>query len=84
MDPVERLEVMSLFDVDKAKFGDVLLYVSKRRQNLKTPCIYIRRQNKDIAVVMFQHAQSVSQVLCDRLVYPPVVNGEIDAIFDNF
>ena len=84
MDPVERLEVMSLVDVDKTRFGDVLLYMSRRRQNLKTPCVYIRRQNKDTAVVVFKNSQTVAKVSYDRLVYPPVVNGEIDAILDNF
>lgn len=64
----------------EAKFGDVLLYESKRRLGDTTPCIYVRRQNKDTAVVLFQHATTVAKVRNERLTYPPMYDGEIDFI----
>lgn len=64
----------------EARFGDVLLYESKRRPGVTTPCLYVRQQNKDIAVVLFQHATTVAKVSNERLTYPPMYDGEIDYI----
>lgn len=68
----------------EARFGDVLLYESSRRPGVTTPCIYVRQQNKDIAVVLFQHATTVAKVSNKRLIYPPMCNGEIGKLFDEF
>ena len=67
---------------NEAKFGDVLLYESfrTREHGVATPCIYVRQQNKDIAVVLFQHATTVAKVRNERLTYPPMYDGEIDLI----
>lgn len=64
----------------EARFGDVLLYESKRRPGATTPCIYVRQHNKDTAVVLFQHAMTVAKVSNERLTYPPMYDGEIDLI----
>ena len=47
-------------------FGDVLLYTSKGTKR-KTPCIYVRKQSNDVAVVLFRHATTVAKVSCCRL-----------------
>ena len=60
----------------EARFGDVLLYESSRRPGVTTPCIYVRQQNKDTAVVLFQHAMTVAKVSNERLTYPQMYDGE--------
>ena len=61
-------------------FGDVLLYTSKRTQR-KTPCIYVRKQNNEVAVVLFRHAISVAKVNCCRLELLKGVQTNSESVF---
>lgn len=63
-------------------FGDVLLYTSKRTQR-KTPCIYVRKQSNDVAVVLFRHAISVAKVNCCRLELLKEASANSELVFSD-
>lgn len=45
----------------KFEFGDNLLYTSSQKQELKTPCVFIRDDNGK-AVIIFKNAEWVARV----------------------
>ena len=64
------------------KFGDILLYHSRRTQKI-TPCIFVRSQ-KSKAVVLFRHSERVTKVGWARLTDPGSHNNELDKLFDEY
>jgi hypothetical protein len=48
------------------QFGDMMVYKSPMREELETPCVFLRYEG-DKAVVMFKNAESCARVDKDKL-----------------